>query len=57
MLNLSKIVLLMIIAESLSFQLVKMVMMLMKFSAEKKLNLMIKVSNKPFLIKFIKEEE
>ena len=47
----------MLIAESLSFQLVNKVMMHMKFSAEKKINLMIKVNYKPFLIKFIKEEE
>jgi hypothetical protein len=57
MLNLSKIALLMIIAESLSFQLVKMVIRLMKFTAEKKINLMKKVNYKPFLIQFIQEEE
>ena len=57
MLNLSKIVLLIIIAESLSFQLVKMVIRPMKFTAEKKLNLMKKVNYKPFLMKFIQEEE
>ena len=57
MLNLSKIALLMIIAESLSFQLVKIMIRLMKFTAEKKNNLMKKVNYNPYLIQFIQEEE
>jgi len=57
MLNLSKIALNMLIAESLSFQLVKMMIRPMKFTVEKKLNLMKKVNYKPFLIQFMQEEE